>query len=211
MSDDKEQIISSINPGKIFNEVTTPNSTQIEHIDLSKDKIPEPLNSYRIREGRYGIASFSPERPYLITYGLSACMAIVVYDSKARKGLIGHLSTVKGLDKVIKGLFSEFQGDLNQATISIVVGSSVGSGDAANFGTQEHHFWPSLGQLISAITMHNPKTIEIDDKYSTHPRGIALNLETGEVKEIDNSREWTWSDQQDTSLNRRIDEIENAH
>ena len=79
---------------------------------------------------------------------------------------------------------------------------------AAGFGTQERRFWPTPEQLVNDVTTHHPKIILIDDKYNPHPRGIALNLETGEVKEIDNSKVWTWSDQQDTSLNRRIDELE---
>lgn len=210
MSDDKEQIISSLNLGKIKNEVPTLNPPQIEHIDLSQDRVPEPLNAYRVGEGRYGMVSFSPERPYLITYGLSACKALVIYDSKGRKGLIAHLSTVKDLDGVINGLFSEFQADLDQVVVSVVVGSSEDRGGAANLGTQEQRYWTSLEQLVNAIVVHHPKTIQIDGKYNTHPRGIALNLKTGEVKEIDNSKGWTWSNQQVTSINRRIDELEKA-
>ncbi|OGE27034.1 hypothetical protein A3C32_03770 [Candidatus Daviesbacteria bacterium RIFCSPHIGHO2_02_FULL_41_14] len=208
MSDDKEQIIFSLDPGKIYNEVSVPNPTQIRHVDLSEDKMLEPLNAHRIGEGRYGIASFSPEKPYLITYGLSACKAVVMYDPKDHKGLIAHFSAVKDLDKIIKGLFSEFQGTLDEATVCVVVGSSEGTADAAGFGTQERRFWPTPEQLVNDVTTHHPKIILIDDKYNPHPRGIALNLETGEVKEIDNSKGWTWSDQQDTSLNRRIDELE---
>ena len=208
MPDDKEPIISSLSLGEIKNEVTIPNSPQIEHIDLSKDKISEPLNAYRVGEGRYGMISLSPERPYLITYGLSACKAVVIYDARVHKGLIAHLSTVKDLSKVINGLFSEFQGDLDQAIVSVVVGSSEGRGDDANFRTQEHRYWTSLERLVDAIVVYHPKTIQIDDKYNTHSKGIALNLETGEVREIDSSKGWTWSDQQDTSINRRIDEFE---
>ncbi len=188
MSDDKIEIISSLNLGKIKNEVTIPNPTQIEQVDLSKDKMLEPLNAHRIGVGRYGIVSFSPENPYLITYGLSVCKAIVMYDAKDHKGLIAHLSTVNDLERIIKGLFSEFQGDLSQTTMSIVVGSSEGTENAANFGTQERRFWTSLEQLVNIIAVHHPKTIQVDDKYNTHPRGIALNLESGELKEIDNSK-----------------------
>ena len=52
---------------------TSSSKPEIKKIDLSIDKIPEPLTAYRINEGRYGVKTFSPDKPYLITYGLSAC------------------------------------------------------------------------------------------------------------------------------------------
>ena len=211
MSDDKEQIISSLDLRKIKNEVSVPNPPKIEHIDLSQDKIPEPLNAYRVNEGRYGVASFSPERPYLITYGLSACKAVVVYDAKVHKGLIAHLSVVKDLGKVVKGLLSEFQDSLDEVSVCIVVGANEGTTDSASFGRRERYFWPPIERVVDNIALYHPKTIFIDAKSNPHPRGISLNLETGEIREIDNSKGWTWSNQQDTSLNRKIDEIENAH
>ncbi|MBX4205911.1 hypothetical protein KW795_01825 [Candidatus Microgenomates bacterium] len=164
--------------------------------DLSIDKIPEPTNAYRINERRFGIASFSKNKPYLITYGLASCKAFILYDRESRSGLLAHLSVVNDLDATLEELVAKFNKDLSQIDISLVQGGSQ----------IESPKWPTLDQISQNLIAKGAKHITFDPNFSksSQPRGVALNLGTGKVSEIDNSRSWTWSKTQDISINQEI-------
>lgn len=74
----------------------------IEEINLSKDVIKEPLNASRVQENHFITAAYSPEKPWLITYGLSACKGIVFLDKSRKSALMAHLASVKDLGVVIR-------------------------------------------------------------------------------------------------------------
>lgn len=173
----------------------------VDTVDLSVDKIAEPLNAYRVNEGRYAIAAFSREKPYLITYGLLTCKGIIFYNQATKKGLVCHLSTVRDLSKTIASLVTDFGENPAVSDVFVVESTSAKKTMSGN------HYWPSTGQLALGLKKIGFRKIFVDANQAgiKTPRGISLNLETGDVREIDNSNRWTWSKQQDTSTNRYID------
>lgn len=189
---DLEQYVSSAFP-KIEIKNKIPGFTDVEFIDLTRDKVKEPLDAHRVEQGRYAIATYSPDRPFLLTYGLASCKGIVFYDKKSRKGLMCHLASVEDLNKVVEGMVSKFGADLSESKVYIVMG---------NHQNRREHPWPTIEQLAIEIGKHKPARLFIDANKSVRAKGIVLNLETGELKELDGSKGWSWSRQQDTSHNR---------
>lgn len=162
-------------------------------INLTENKIKEPLNSHRVGENRYDIATYSQERPYLITYGLSACKALVFYNSTEKKGFIAHISVTGNLKDVIDRFIADL-GNLTDADCYVVNGGRQAEGGQ----------WPEVESLIVELSRYQPKSLSINRSGVDKPRGVALNLENGELSEIDNSSGWTWSDSQDVTINKRI-------
>ncbi len=81
---------------------------EVKEIDLSVEKIPEPLDAHRVHEGKYIISGYNSERPYLSTYGIDSCRALVFYESSQKKGLMSHLARVKNSKEAINNLISSF-------------------------------------------------------------------------------------------------------
>lgn len=168
----------------------------VTELDLSVNQIKEPLNSYRVREGHYIIAQYSKERPWLITVGLSACKAVVIYNHKEKKGLVVHLNTHKNIKKTLEKTLNEF-GGINNCEITVVHG--LNQANNSNWLYE----WPTLEKITETLHSLGGENIRLD-KTSGRIRGIGLNLENGNIKEIDGSKGWSWSDQQNTKDNKRL-------
>lgn len=165
--------------------------------DLSSDMVAEPLNAYRVAENQFAVTTYPAQLPYMVTYGISVCKGIVIYSPEEQRGLVGHLAMApdrkKSLGKIAAGFDSTLAG-----TDILLIESMQSSGDA----------WPSLESLQDYFMSHNPRTLTIDTNHSgIHPRGISLDLRSGQIREIDGSNGWTWSEDQDTSLNQRIHSV----
>lgn len=120
-------------------------------IDLSTEKIPEPLNAHRINEGYFGLATFSPERPYMITYGLSACKCLILYDKGSKTGLVAHISLVHDLGAVIDTLLSALNGNHSQAKVYLIEGSASATRESSSWLKTAPPYWPSTEQLLAAL------------------------------------------------------------
>lgn len=176
----------------------------VQRINLTADKIKEPINAYRINEGRFGFATFREDRADLLTCGLDSCKGLVFADRAKRIGLLAHLAVVNDLEKVVTGLVKEFHGVFSEADAFIIFGSyQLPNIKVGIWGGN----FPTIDDLITEVSKHNPKRLYVDDQKDTGIRGITLNLGTGEVKEIDGKNGWTWSEQHDTSINRWIEEL----
>lgn len=182
----------------------TPGRASIDLIDLGKNKIVEPLNAYRIGEGRFGIARFSPSKPYIVTMGLSACKGLSFYREDTRLGLLAHIAVVSEPDKIICGLVNEVGGTLKGVGVNLVMGHHQAMNSDTGFFWDGK--WPTIDELIKEIQKYSPSSFKVDT-HANHIKGLALNLEDGELREIEGSNGWSWSDQHDTSLNRRLDEL----
>lgn len=169
-------------------------------IDLSREKIIEPLDACRVEEGYFVVTEYSPEKPYLLTCGLAACKSIIFYNPLSQRGLMAHVSIVQNTERLILKLMSDF-GSIDKSQCYIISGSS-----RADSSGQKYH-WPTTDELIKEIQKFNPGNLNIDDGNNDgQPRGIVIDLEDGKVSEIDGSNGWTWSDKHDTSQNKKIEE-----
>ncbi len=181
-------------------------SSSVE-IDLSTEKVPEPLNAHRVNEGHYGLATFSSERPYMVTYGLSACKCLILYDEGTKTGLIAHISLVQDLGAVIDTCLSALNGNYSQAKVYLIEGSASETRESPAWLKTAPPYWPSTEQLLEELSRRNIRNIAVDSNRedSGLPRGVVLDLETGEVKELDNTQGWSWSKDQGVTLNRRLE------
>jgi hypothetical protein len=181
-------------------------SSSVE-IDLSTEKVPEPLNAHRVNERYYGLATFSSERPYMVTYGLSACKCLILYDKGAKTGLIAHISLVQDLGAVIDTCLSALNGNYLQAKVYLIEGSASATRESPSWLKTAPPYWPSTEQLLEELNRRNVRNILLDSnrENSGLPRGVVLDLESGEVKELDNTNGWTWSKEQDVTLNRHLE------
>ena len=174
-------------------------------IDLTNEKIEEPLNAYRVESTRYGIAQFTPECPYIATFGVASCKVIAFYNPTEKKGLIAHVSVARNTDAVVERLVSDFGGI--QSSDCYIVG---GTNQARNIGGT--HQWPTTEELSERLQKFHPGSLSIDGGVQDWgPRGVALNLGTGELKEVDGSRGWTWSKEHDTSVNKLLEDVEGGY
>jgi len=170
--------------------------TRIFEVDLSTDKIAEPLDAaaYRVNENRFVVARYTPERPYIITYGISACKGVVISSPEEQRGLVGHLSAGGNLEENLDRLVQGYESNLDEADVHVV--RAIQS---------DPNFWPPIEAICEYFLQHNPRTLAIDNNPTgTQIRGIAINLADGRVSEIDRASGWTWSELQDTSLNQPI-------
>ncbi len=176
-------------------------------IDLSTEKVPEPLNAHRINEGYYGLATFSSERPYMVTYGLSACKCLILYDEATKTGLMAHISLVHDLGAVIDTCLSALNGNYLQAKVYLIEGSASETKELPSWLKTAPPYWPTTEQLLAALNQRNIRNILLDSNREKLglPRGVVLDLESGEVKELDNTNGWTWSKEQDVTLNRHLE------
>ena len=161
---------------------------QVERIDLAQDQIEAPSNAFVILEGRFGVASYSEERPSLLTRDLITCKMISFYRPEVKKGLLAHLYRIPegSLGIVIGGLVTAFNEDLTGSDVHIVVGSDPE--DSIRDGYESHQrFAPSWEQIADEILKHQPRRVLVDAEYrgSRYDRCVALFLGNGEVKEVD--------------------------
>ncbi len=186
---------------------------KVQNIDLSKEKVAEPFNAWRVHEGYFAVETYSSAWPYIVTYGLDSCKEIAIYNANNKKGAVCHLAMVHDLDAVVNGLVTEFGGDLTLSEAFVVVGThQVANRDTKSlanlFGRGEKYYWPTGNQLIETLGKFNPNSLSVDKNYGKHPRGITLNLENGQLKEIDNAKIWSWSRKQNISGNKTVDSID---
>lgn len=188
-------------------------STRISNVDLTQDPIKEPLNAYGIEESCFGVAQYSPKMPYIITSGLYSCKAIVFYNHDSQKGLLCHLSAVRDLKKLIQDMIDHFGEDFSKTEVHVIRGVSSGT---------QGLYSPTIEEIISEISKNQPRELfvanekmdemkNMDRAWKTgelRKRSIALNLETGEVSEIDKNYGWTWSNEHDTSINVDIYDLQ---
>lgn len=172
-------------------------------IDLSPEKVPEPVNAHRINEGYFGLATYSSERPYMVTYGLSACKCLIMYDETTKRGLVAHISLVHDLGAVIDKCLSAFDYNVSQTKVYLVEGSAAETRELPSWLKTAPPYWPTTEQLLEELSRRNIRNITLasNREKTGLPRGVVLNLESGEVKELENTHGWTWSKQQDTTLN----------
>ncbi|MFH1826977.1 MAG: hypothetical protein ABH812_00900 [bacterium] len=155
--------------------------TRVIPIDLSTRKLEEPLNAFMVRERGFGIAKYTPDKPFLKTYGLGYCKGIVFYRPKDRMGLICHLSVVKNIDVVVKKLIDNFGGSLNNTKIYLVEGKFPRKERV----TSSNFFWPTMQDLIEGFSKVSKEPLFVDfGNDDGKKRGIALNMETGEVSKF---------------------------
>lgn len=179
--------------------------SELIRVDLSRDKIEKPINAYRVYTNYYGIAQHSPDRAFITTYGLFYCKGIAFTNGTDGRGLLGHIAHVFDLERVIAGLVEQY-GGVSQSDVYLVSGHVQTSSERRG-----PYIWPTIDELVREVCRHNPERLLVDDKQQTDtPRSISLNLQNGEVKEIDESSSWMWGSQYDTSINigRRISELD---
>ncbi len=179
----------------------TPKPANIEFINLSTNKIAEPLFAHRVDEGHFDIARFSPQRPFLVTRGLSACKGLAFYRASDQLGLLAHISIVNDPERLISGLVHEVGGTLRGIDAYLIMGTY----ESRNSGKDPYweRKWPTLDELIREIQKHSPSRLLVDAHPGSGMKSTALNLENGKLHEIDLSTEVTWSDH-DTLFNRSL-------
>lgn len=178
-----------------------PQPTAIEFINLSTNKIAEPLFAHRVDEGHFDVARFSPQRPFLVTRGLSACKGLTFYRASDQFGLLAHISIANDPERLISGLVHEVGGTLRGIDVHLVMGTY----ESRNSGKDSYweRKWPTLDELIREIQIYSPSRFKVDARTKAGTKSIALNLENGKLHEIDADTEWTWGEQ-DTVSNKRL-------
>ncbi len=167
-------------------------SETVSEVDLTVNTITEPLDSYRVGEGYFAVAEYSRERPYIITYGLSVCKGIVMYDPDKKRGLVAHLAWAEDAETSLSGIVDSYEDSLQSSDVLTVQTSTEGNPE----------YWPTLESVTELLLRHNPRSLAIDkNTQGTWVRGIALHLGNGQVSEIDPTKAWRWSKEQDTSRN----------
>lgn len=179
--------------------------TNIEFIDLHTDRIAEPHSAHRIAERYYGIAGFTPQRPFLVTRGLSACKGLSIYDGKKQIGLLAHIAVANDLETMIEGLVGKVGGTLRGTNVHVVLGTYEAR--YSGIGYEWDRKWPTIDELINELQKYSPSRLLVDEHPGSGMKSIALNLENGKLHEIDLSTEMPWSDQ-DTFFNRSLRRLE---
>lgn len=171
----------------------------ISFVDLGAETMLEPVNSHRVNEGQFAVVEYTPEIPFVVTYGLYVCTAIVIANSERQRGLVAHLSVTRNLPLSLGALVDAYGEDVRESSVTI-----VRTNDAPDRIVQ----WPKLSPIVDYFSGLNPGQLTVDDNPLDHGiRGIALDLSDGEVRELTglNGRtKWSWSKLQDTSLNQPI-------
>lgn len=215
-----ESVFSGENPPFIkFEEVQSD-----EYIFLSRNKVDEPLADqvYRIDEGYYGILNLQTERdrvrsdpnekvrPYLLTFGLSSCVAVSFYDPITKTGSLAHLYLGKptipgGKELNIPFFITKVFGDLStlygvkreNMIITIVWGAPI----------RTRYSVKRMQELILALQQIKPRKFRLDSTEGGKIRGVFLNIENGELKEINQGtlKPWSWSTEHDTTLSKAVD------
>lgn len=169
----------------------------VEKIDLSKDKIDDPLNAHTIDEGRFGIAQFTQDVPYLTTYGISCCKGIVFYDEQTKTGLLCHLSLTKDHKITVAHLVDSFLKPFSRVDAYLVFG--VYQADSCSW---LHAYWPTMEQLTVEITSYKPRRLIVDEHpgyRNTGTKGIVLDLSSGRLNQV---KSWIWSEHRNQSINK---------
>ncbi len=167
--------------------------------DLRANIIADPEQAYRVGEGRYGMAQYSPDKPHLLTYTLSACKALAFSEESTKRGLLAHLALVRDLEKVTTGLVNEFGGSLAQTDVYLAMGAY----QAKKLRFEDGN-WPTIDDLIKVISKHKPGRIFVEDKPAEPYRNYTLDLVAGQLKEIEGLEFWSLMNLHDSTIAKPI-------
>lgn len=181
--------------------------TPVERVDLSGAEVIEPRSAFRVNSDHFGIAEYDPDAPdkrYFITLGVSGCKALgfglPLEDEEGRRVLLAHISTLNiSPSELVEFLAEEFGKELIQDADAYLV-----MGRQESMGTQ----WPTFDALKRELLRLKPKRLIIEDQRSEKPRGVGIDLLSGEMvgltTENPKAPGWGWYEGQDTTSEKDI-------
>ena len=163
-----------------YSTVDTSKAAEIINIDLARDTmLYMPPKGYLINVNNFGIAKFTPDKPFLITDSLYSCKAVIFYDGAEKKGLLCHLPPPEKIAwaEKIDRLVSEFNPSTDLKNVKVYVIEGRYQSDSSPF---------TIDSIVYDISKYHPFCIYVDRHFTSAPmpKGILLNLQNGKVSQL---------------------------
>lgn len=146
----------------------------MERVEIFRKMANPPDKGIYVPEGRYHIAPFSNEVPYLVTSGLNSCKAITFYNHEMKLGLLCHLLTTTNVPGLIN-FFISVMGKREVTDVHIIAG---------DYQHVPKRGFPTITRLAREAEKHNPMNVYVDRGFRRGQRGISLDLLTGNINEL---------------------------
>ena len=144
---------------------------------MSSFEIPpleEDIDYLAVHEYDFAVATPNPDFDHLVTERVNICKAVAMYHQDTRQGLLAHLSSSLHITKSLDALTDAFERDMHEVDVSIMAAA-----DSSN-----RWQWPSLESICDHFMHTNPRSLRVDAGNGKPIRGFALDLKTGDIKEI---------------------------
>lgn len=166
-----------------------------------------PEDSFEVKENTFAVASAADGRRFLYTSGLYDCKSIIAYSSSTQKATMAHLSCTEDPEGAIAKILQASSIPTPDMRVTIVTGSrydKTNDSDAPAWG-DEDLIYPSLRRIQIALEAQGVRNIATDiAEDPAKPRSVALDLTTGRIHEVDDSKIIDWS-KLDDSRNQVIE------
>lgn len=136
----------------------------------------EPVTYAEVNEGEFLGANSSADYSHLLTLGVYTCKVITIHNPDTGDGLLAHLDGTTRLANVLATVVDTFPDDLKTADIKVVQATV----------SEDTYLWPTIESVADFFARYSPRSLRLDRNQTTRTdRGVALDLMTGAVHDID--------------------------